>query len=252
MSNAVTWLTDSANWHDQLGTPGIPTQLINHVEYSAVAVSVAAVVALPLGMLIGHRGRGTFLVSIVNGLRALPTVGLLILFYVLLSPHIHGRGNAVYFIPTEIVLILLAIPPLLANVYAGVQNVDPAVRDAARGMGMTGVQVLVRVELPNAAPLIFSGLRSSVLQVIATATVAAYVGLGGLGRFVYDGLGQHDFAQVTGGSVLVAALALLADLALSTVARYAVSPGVSGRFSKKSTTSDARTGALVEAEVAAV
>jgi osmoprotectant transport system permease protein len=249
MSNAFTWLTDSANWRDQLGTPGIPSQLLSHLEYTGIAVGIAGAVALPLGLLIGHSGRGGSVVALVNGLRSLPTVGLLILFYVMLSPHIHGRGDAVYLIPTQGVLILLALPPILANTYAGVQNVDPAVRDAARGMGMTGNQVLWRVELANALPLIFSGLRSAVLQVIATATVAAYVGLGGLGRFVYDGLAQHDFAQMTGGSVLVALLALAADFVLATAQRYTVSRGVSGRFDNKNL-ADARTAALVEAEVA--
>lgn len=230
MSNVVTWLNDPANWHDSVGTPGIVTQAIAHLEYSAVAVGIAAAVALPLGLLIGHSGRGGAFVSVVNGLRALPTLGLLVLFYVLLSPHITGRGDAVYLIPTEAVLVLLALPPILANTYAGVQNVDPAARDAARGMGMTGRQVLLRVELANALPLIFSGVRSAALQVIATATVAAYVGLGGLGRFVYDGLAQRDFPQMTGGAVLVAVLALLVDLALAGVQRLVVSPGVSGRF----------------------
>lgn len=232
MSNAWTWLNDPDNWRNRLGTTGIPTQVLNHLEYSGVALGIAAVIALPLGLAIGHTGRGSFFVAFVNGLRSLPTVGLLILFYVLLSPHIHGRGNAVFFIPTEIVLVILAIPPVLANTYSGVQNVDAAARDAARGMGMTGGQVLLRVEVPNALPLIFSGIRSAALQLIATATVAAYVGLGGLGRFLYDGLASHDFGQVTGGSILVAALALLVDLVLSLIQRFVVSRGVSGRFSR--------------------
>jgi osmoprotectant transport system permease protein len=153
---------------------------------------------------------------------------------VLISPHISGRSDAPYLLPTEIVLVLLALPPILGNTFAGVRNVEPAVRDASTGMGMTSGQVLFRVELPNALPLVFSGLRSATLQVIATATVAAYVGLGGLGRFLYDGLASHDFAQMTGGAILVAALALAADFVLATVQRFVVSPGVSGRFRTRS------------------
>jgi osmoprotectant transport system permease protein len=201
---------------------------------------------------IGHRGRGGWLVSAANGLRALPTTGLLILLYVLVAPHITGRGVTVYLIPTEIVLVLLAIPPLLANTYAGIQNVEPSVRDAARGMGMTGSQVLWRVELPNALPLMFSGLRGAALQVIATATVAAYVGLDGLGRYVYDGLGQRDFPQMVSGGLLVAVLALVVDIVLATVQRFVVSAGVTGRRTRRKRTPapDARSAAVEE--VAAV
>ena len=131
------------------------------------------------------------------------------LLVVIIAPHFYGRTNAGYLIPTEIVLVLLAVPPILSNTYAGVQNVSPAVRDAAFGMGMTGPQVLSRVELPNALPLIFSGFRSATLQVIATATIASYVTLGGLGRFIYDGLAQQDYPQMISGGLLVAALALV-------------------------------------------
>ena len=244
--SAIDWLTDGGHWEDALGTPGIPSQLENHLEYSAIAMVVAAVIALPIGLFIGHTHRARPLVSTVNGLRALPTTGLLILFYVLISPHIHGRGDRAFLIPTEAVLILLAIPPILANTYAGVENVDPAVRDAARGMGMTSGQVLFRVELPNALPLMFSGLRSATLQVIATATVAAYVGLGGLGRYLYDGLASHDFNQMTGGAILVALLALAVDFLLSLVQRSVVSPGVSGRFSGRAGQSGVREAQLTE------
>jgi osmoprotectant transport system permease protein len=251
MSNAFTWLTDGSNWRDQLGTDGITTQIGNHLEYSLIALVIAAVIAIPIGLVIGHSGRARFVITLVNGLRSLPTVGLLILFYVIISPHIHGRGDAPYLIPTEVVLVLLALPPMLSNTYAGVDNVEPSVRDAAQGMGMTGTQVLLRVETPNALPLIFSGLRSATLQVIATATVAAYVGLGGLGRFVYDGLASHDFPEMTGGAVLVALLALVADLVLASAQRYMVSRGVSGRF-RQPAAADARTATLTEVEVGSV
>ncbi|MBV9592930.1 MAG: ABC transporter permease [Actinobacteria bacterium] len=249
-SGVITWLNDPGNWRDRVGQEGIFTQLLNHLQYSVVAILIALAIGLPLGLLIGHSGRATFIVSAVNALRALPTVGLLILFYVIIGPHIHGKGDAAFLIPTEIVLVLLATPPILANTYAGVQNVEPAARDAAAGMGMTSTQVLFRVELPNALPLIFSGLRSAALQVIATATIAAYVGLGGLGRFVYDGLASRDFPQMTGGAILVAILALVVDLLLALGQRYAVSRGVSGRFSKRALPADSRSGEVVQLEVA--
>ena len=137
-----------------------------------------------------------------------------------------------YLIPTEIVLVLVAVPPILANTYAGVDNVDAAVRDAARGMGMTGQEVLWQVELPNSLPLIFSGLRSATLQVIATATIASYFPLDGLGRYIYDGFHQQDYPQMVSGGILVALLAVIVDLLLAAIQRGVVSRGVSGRFGR--------------------
>ena len=158
-------------------------------------------------------------------MRALPTVGVLFCLTVIIAPHFHGRTDTGYLIPTEIVLVLLAIPPILSNTYAGVQNVDPAVRDAARGMGMTGSQVLLKVELPDAACRSSSpGCAVATLQVIATATIASYVPLGGLGRFIYDGLAQQDFPQMIGGGVLVALLALLTDSLLALIQRLRCFP----------------------------
>lgn len=234
IGDVLTWLNDPAHWRDTLVDKGIATQLQTHITFTLIALAIALAIALPLGLFIGHTGRLTFLVTAANALRALPTVGVLVLLTVIISPHFHGRTDMGFVIPTEIVLVFLAVPPILSNTYAGVQNVSAAARDAAAGMGMTGTQVLRKVELPCSLPLIFSGFRSAALQVIATATVASYVTLGGLGAFIYDGLQQQDFPQMIGGGVLVALLALLADLLLATIQRYAVSRGVSGRFSKKS------------------
>lgn len=228
-----TWLNDPGHWRDTRFDVGIISQLEAHIRFSAIALAIALVIALPLGLAIGHTGKGTSLVSIANAVRALPTVGVLVLLVVIIAPHFHGRTDTGYLIPTEIVLVLLAIPAILANTYAGVQNVDPAVRDAAYGMGMTDWQVLTRVELPNSLPLIFSGFRSAALQVIATTTIASYVTLGGLGRFIYDGLAQQDYAQMISGGVLVAALALVTDLVLAVIQRYTVSRGLTRRFSTK-------------------
>lgn len=251
-TTVLGWLLDPANWTNSYGQVGILEQILNHLEYSAIALLIALVLALPTGLLIGHTGRGASVVAVLNGVRALPSLGLLILCYVVLAPYFQGRSNAVFLIPTEIVLVLLAIPPILANTFAGVQNVDPAARDAAVGMGMTGRQTLLRVELPNALPLIFSGFRSAALQVIATATVAAYVGLGGLGRFVFDGLASQDFPQVTGGAILVALLALAVDLLLALVQRFTVSPGITGRNTRVRRDPDAVGAPLRELEGAPV
>jgi osmoprotectant transport system permease protein len=209
------WLFDPANW---TGSGGIPARLVEHLGYVALAMIIALVIALPVGAWVGHTGRGGFLVvGSANALRALPTLGVLIL---LVTPF----GLSI--IGPLIALVVLAVPPLLAGTYAGVRNVDPAVVDAARGMGMRGSEVLWRVELPNALPLIIGGVRSAVLQVISTATIAAYVGLGGLGRYIFDGLAQRDFPQMIGGSLLVALLAIVVDLLLVALQKVVVSPGL--------------------------
>ncbi len=231
ISQVWNWLSAVERWQ---GPDGVPVHLREHLQYSLVALLIAAAIALPLGLLIGHTGRGSFIVvAVANSFRALPTVGLLTLFVTLIAPHIHSTGSATYLIPSLIVLVLLAIPSMLTNTYAGVSAVDPAVRDAARGMGMRGSQVLWQVELPNALPLIFSGIRSSFLQVIATATITAYVSLGGLGRYLIDGLAQQDYPQMASGAVLVALLALLIDMVLALIQRYTVSRGITGRYSRK-------------------
>ena len=227
------WLFDPAHWQSTNFDTGILGQLGAHIGFCLIALAIALVLALPLGLWIGHTGKAEWLISVANAVRALPTVGVLVLLVVIIAPNFYGRTNAGYLIPTEIVLVLLAIPPIMSNAYAGVQNVSPAVRDAAFGMGMTGPQVLFRVELPNALPLIFSGFRSATLQVIATATIASYVTLGGLGRFIYDGLAQQDYPQMISGGLLVAALALVSDLLLALVQRFTVSRGITGRTGRQ-------------------
>ena len=188
MTGAWAWLTDPANWS---GTGGVWTRLVQHLWYSMLSLIIALAIALPLGAVIGHTGRFTGLVSgVANALRALPSLGLLILL-ALWGLHTL-RGDIALLGPAIAVLVILAVPPILSNTYAGIANVDPAARDAARGMGMTGSQVLFRVELPVAMPLIMSGVRSAFLQVVATATIAAVVALGGFGRYVIDGLAQSE------------------------------------------------------------
>jgi osmoprotectant transport system permease protein len=171
-----------------------------------------------VGAWIGHTGRGGVLVvGLANGLRALPTLGLLVLIVGATGLGLLGPITA---------LVIMAVPPILAGTYAGVRNVDSAVVDAARGMGMREREVLLGVELPNALPLIIGGIRSAVLQVISTATIAAYVALGGLGRFIIDGLAVRDFPQMIAGSLLVAVLAVVVDLVLAGLQKLLVSPGL--------------------------
>jgi osmoprotectant transport system permease protein len=221
-----SFFADGSRW--QLASDdGIPQRLVDHVGYSALALLIAAVIAVPVGCLIGHTGRGAFVaINVGNAGRALPTLGVLILAVLVVGI---GLG------PVLVALVLLAVPSLLTTTYAGIRAVDRSVVDAARGMGMSELMVLVRVELPNALPIMISGLRNGALQVIATATVAAYVGLGGLGRFLFDGLGSYDYGQMLGGAILVAALAVTVDALLLGVERLTVSPGVSGRLGRRST-----------------
>ncbi|HEU5266998.1 MAG TPA: ABC transporter permease [Jatrophihabitans sp.] len=239
------WLNDPENWW---GPNGLLARIREHLLYTVLIVLIAALIALPVGLFIGHTGRGVVaVVGVANGLRAVPTLGLVILLATWLTPKIHltgaipgliDEGGLPYFIPVVIVLVLLALPPILTNTYAGVQNVDPAARDAARGMGMTGWQVVRGVEVPCALPLILSGIRSATLQVIATVTVAAYLPfLGGLGRFITDGVQQltnlqSGYPAMVSAGIVIAVLAVLVDGVLGLVQRFVVSPGVSGRFAK--------------------
>jgi osmoprotectant transport system permease protein len=228
MSLMWTWLTDGGHWH---GQDGILLRLLEHLQYSGIALAVAALVAVPLGLYVGHTGNGRWLaVNLTGAMRSLPSLGLLYVSYLVLGDKLTGDNAFLY--PTELVLVVLAVPPLLAGAYAGVEQVDPAARDAARGMGMTGGEVLVRVEIPCALPLLLSGLRSAALQVVATATLAAVLGLGGLGRFLIDGLAIRDYGQMAGGALLVAVLALLVELGLSVLQRVVVSPGLTGKTAR--------------------
>lgn len=233
IQQVVTWFGDPAQWS---GDGSIPQRLLEHLNYSLVSLVIAALIAIPAGLLIGHTGKGTFLVAgLANALRALPTLGLVIVVVLLVGPLI--SGDIAFVVPSIVVLVVLAVPPILTSTYAGVEGVDPAARDAAYGMGMTGQQVLFRVETPCALPLVLSGIRSAMLQVISTATVAAYVSLGGLGRFVIDGLAAQDYPQMLGGALLVAALAIVVEAALAGLQRLVVPRGLSGRFHRARRTS---------------
>ncbi|MHB8273771.1 MAG: ABC transporter permease [Dermatophilaceae bacterium] len=242
INRIVAWLADGAHWQ---GEDGILRRVVEHMEYSLAALVIAALIAIPLGLYIGHTGRGRFVaVSAVGAARAIPSLGLLYLAFFWLAPRL--SGEIAFLAPAGLVLVVLAIPPILSGAYAGVEAVEPAVRDAAVGMGMRGTEVLRHVELPCALPLILSGVRSAMLQVIATATIAAVLGLGGLGRFLIDGLASQDFPQTASGAVLVAVMALLVDMVLALVQRSVVSPGLTGRYGKVGST-DAEAGTAIPA-----
>ncbi|HEY2500591.1 MAG TPA: ABC transporter permease, partial [Mycobacterium sp.] len=204
IGHALAYLFTAGNW---LGPVGLAARTLEHLEYTAAAVTVSALVAIPVGLIVGHTGRGTLLVvSAVNALRALPTLGVLLLAVLL-----WGLG----LVPPIMALMLLGIPPLLAGTYAGIANIDHTVVDAARSMGMSETRVLLRVEVPNALPMIVGGLRLATLQVVSTATVAAYASLGGLGRYLIDGINVRQFHIAVVGALMVAALALILDAALA-------------------------------------
>ncbi|MGZ8593194.1 MAG: ABC transporter permease [Actinomycetota bacterium] len=209
------WLTDAANWS---GSSGIPARILEHLEISGTAMLIAVAVAIPAGLAIGHTRRGEFVaVQIANLGRAIPSFAILSIAYQLVlrfSPSL-----AFGFVPTVVAMVFLAVPPILTNTYVGVQQVEPDAVEAARGMGMTGMQTLRSLEVPLAAPLIVTGCRTAAVQVVATATLAALIAGGGLGRFIVDGFATNDRAEMIGGAILVAALAIATEGAFSVVAR---------------------------------
>ncbi|HEY1914981.1 MAG TPA: ABC transporter permease [Streptosporangiaceae bacterium] len=215
MNEALTWLSKSSNWS---GSAGITARLIEHIEYTLLAMAIATLIALPIGVWLGHRRRGSLvIIGLANLARALPTLGLLILVYVL-----SGAADWAWLVP----LVALAAPPIMVNAYEGVLGVDEDLKDAAAGMGMTSNQVLFKVELPVALPLILLGLRTAAITVVSTTTIAAYISLGGLGRFIIDGLADNNYPMVVGGALIVVVLALLVQFAFTGVARLIVPAGL--------------------------
>ncbi len=217
MDAVVAWFLDPANWS---GTSGIPNRMLEHIELSVLAVVIGAGLAIPVGLYIGHTGRGAVATVAIGNLgRAVPSYAMLVVFVPLLGI---GFWNALA------ALVLLTIPPILTNTYAGMQGVDREMVEAGRGMGMRELQLLRRVELPLALPVMIAGLRVSAVQVVATATLAALVGGGALGRFIVDGFALRDTPQLVGGAILVAVLALLTERLFTFLEHRAVSPGVRG------------------------
>jgi osmoprotectant transport system permease protein len=212
---AWSWVSNPSHWH---GPGNIPSLILAHLGYTFLPLAVAAVIAIPLGVLIGHTGRGAVaVVNVANAWRSIPTLGLLVLVVITL-----GFTVLTWLIP----LVVLAIPPILVNTYEGVAGVEPELKDAARGMGMTSWQLVRKVEVPVALPLIILGLRTGAIFVVATATIAAYIGLGGLGRPIIDGLAANNYYEVAGGALLVVLLALFIQVLFVLVRRLVVPAGL--------------------------
>jgi osmoprotectant transport system permease protein len=225
IGEVAAWLTDPANW---MGRDGIPARVSEHVFLSGFSLLVGLAIALPIGLAIGHSRRWTgAVIAITNVGRAVPSIGILGIAFTLTLPLVAALDLRNIGTPaTVIALIALAIPPIVINAYIGIRDVDPDVVEAARGMGMSGRQVLRRVELPLALPVILAGVRTASVQVIATATLGAILSTGGLGRYIVDGFAQQDEPQMVSGAILVMLLALLSEGLFALAQRRAISPGI--------------------------
>jgi osmoprotectant transport system permease protein len=215
LGQVVHWFADGSHWQ---GDFGIPNRLLEHVSMSAASLAAAALLALPVGIALGHFGRGGNLaINVSNVGRAVPSFALLVL-----AVQLVGIGA----LPAFIALVALGIPPMVTNSYVGMREVDADVREAARGMGMRPRAVLLQVELPIALPLIMAGIRTSAVNIVATATLAALVAWGGLGRFIIDGFSQRDTVQIFAGALLVGLLSIGVELGLGAVQRAATPRGL--------------------------
>jgi osmoprotectant transport system permease protein len=215
LERVAQWFTNPAHWS---GSDGIPTRLLQHVQLSAEAVAIGAAIALPVGILLGHYGKfGNVAMNISNVGRAIPSFALLVLAF-----QVFGLGDA----PIIIALTALAIPPMVTNSYVAMREVDPDIKEAARGMGYRELPQILRVELPLAVPLLMAGIRTSAVQVVATATLAALIAGGGFGRYIIDGLAQFDYTKLVAGAILVALLALATEASLAGLERLLVPRGI--------------------------
>lgn len=222
VSDTIAWLTDPLHWD---GPNGIPARLLEHMGISLVALLIAVAIALPLGLFVGHTGRGANLaVNLANLGRAIPSLALIGIAVPITQMVDPDLGFRVY--PTLFALIVLALPPILVNSYVGIAEVDRDLVEAARGMGMRERQLLTLLEIPIALPVVLAGIRLAAVTVVATATLGAYFGYGGLGRYLVDGIAQNDNGQIFGGVVLVAGLALLTEFGFGLVLRRFQSPGL--------------------------
>ncbi len=211
----VQWFFDGSHWQ---GDFGVPNRLFEHVSMSAESLAAATLIALPIGITVGHLGRGGNLaINVANVGRAVPSFALLVI-----AVQLVGIG----FWPAFIALVALGIPPIVTNSYIGMREVDPDVLEAARGMGMRELAVLWQVELPIALPLIMAGIRTSAVNIVATATLAAEVAWGGLGRFIVDGLAQRDIVQLFAGALLVALLSVGVEVGLTGLQRVSTPIGL--------------------------
>src|SRR6202165_3694563 len=215
LANVLRWFLDPVHWS---GSDGIPTRLVQHIQLSAECVLIGALIALPIGILLGHYGRfGNLAINVSNVGRAVPSFGILVIAF-----QIFGLGD----LPIMISLTALAITAMVTNSYVALREVDADINEAARGMGYREFAQVLRVELPLAVPLIMAGVRTSAVQVVATATLAALIAGGGLGRYIVDGLARSDNPRLLAGALLVAALALGTELLLAGLQRVLVPRGI--------------------------
>ncbi len=222
LGQVLAWYTDPANW---TGNNAIPLRLWQHLSLSVVSLAAGLAIALPIGLSIGHTGRGARLaVALSNMGRAVPSLGWLGIAFPITTALFHRAG--IGFLPAFVGLVALAIPPIVTNTYTGLRGVDPELREAARGMGMRELQLLVRVEVPVALTVILAGIRASAVAVVATAPLAALVGGGTLGAYILQGLALSDEVRVFAAAVMVALLAILTELGFAWLQRRAVSPGL--------------------------
>jgi osmoprotectant transport system permease protein len=232
--DALAWLFDPAQWS---GSGSISQRIGEHLWISLVVLLIASAIALPVGAIIGHSGRGRELaIRVSGGLRALPTLGVLTLF---------GLWIGIGLSAPILALVILAIPPLLAGAYAGFESVDRHTIDAARAVGMRESQIVGKVELPLGMPILVGGIRSATLQIIATATLAAFIADAGLGRFIFEGLKIRDYGEMLGGSILVIVLALVVDGCFAVTQRLVVPAGVRATRSSELRSGPARPRAVV-------
>ena len=222
LSATIAWLTAAAHWQ---GADGIPSRMLEHLEIAVPSVVAAAIVALPVGAWIGHTGRfATFAINTANLGRAVPSYAVLAIVLPISLRFSPDLGLSV--IPTFAAMLLLAIPPILIGTFAGIRSVDRDLVEAARGLGLTEVQILRQVELPLALPVVAAGLRTAAVQVIATATLGAVVAYGGLGRYIIDGIARNEDDRLLAGVVLVAGMAITAELVFALVQRALVPRGL--------------------------
>jgi len=222
LAQVLAWYTDPANWS---GNNAIPLRLWQHLSLSVASLGAGLAIALPIGLYIGHTGRGARVaVAFSNIGRAVPSLGWLGIAYPISTGLFQRAG--IGFLPAFIGLLALAIPPIVTNTYAGLRDVDPELRESARGMGMRELQLLMRVEVPVALTVILAGIRVSAVAVVATAPLAALVGGGTLGSYILQGLELSDEVRVFAAALMVAVLAVLTELAFAWLQRHAVSPGL--------------------------
>ena len=232
IEQTLAWLADPTHWQ---GPTGIPARMLEHVAISGVSLVIAIAIALPIGLYIGHTGRGVSLaVNSANLWRALPSLAVIAVVLPITAAIDPRNGFLIY--PTVVAMVVLGVPPILVNACAGIGGVDSDVRDAARGQGLSGRQILTRVEIPLAVPVVVTGIRSSAVQIIATATLGAVFGFGGLGRYLVDGFAQFTLggaAQMLAGVILVAALVLATDIAFRVLQRALTAKGTAAERSAK-------------------